>query len=174
MERPYPAAPAILNAPLPVDVRARLEARRRHLDRMLAPSARAERAQMSAAIAGLLGAFGGNAGGSPEMVVSKYLHVLEDLPLWAVLAACRALERGEVDGVSLDFRPTAPRVRQVARELMAPWNEEVFRIREALTLPAMAPEDAEMRERIGKLMTEFAQGLKMGKFKRHDAAGEAA
>lgn len=164
--RDYPAMPPILAVPMESGMRSRLDHRRRQLEGALAPTAKSDHPQMAAAIAGLLGAFGGgNAPGSPEIVVAKYVQVLEDLPLWAVQMACRALERGEVDGASMDFRPAAPRLRQVARSLMAPWDEELFHLREVLRAPAMEPQDEAMRERIGKLITEFASDFRMGKFR---------
>lgn len=162
--RDYPAMPAILEAPLPPAMRARLDARRQALVRCLAPAAKSEHSQMAAAISGLLGDFGG-ASGSAELLIARYVHMLKDLPLWAVAMACDAIGRGEVDGASLDFRPAVPRLRQVVRSLMAPWDEELFRLREVLRAEEMKPEDAEMRKRIGALMGEFSQNLKMGKFK---------
>lgn len=156
----YPAAPGILMMPIPPPVRGRLEARKLALERSLAPCARADHPQVAKVIAGMLGAFGGSPGGSPEAVVAKYLHVLVDLPAWAIVAACESLERGEVADASLDFRPSAARVRDTARAICAPWLEEYHHVRKALEMPAMDPEDDAMRQRVGKLFAEFAAELK--------------
>jgi hypothetical protein len=82
-----------------------------------------------------------------------------------VQAACEAVARGEVEDASLDHRPAAPRLRRVARSIMAPWDEEMFRLREVLNAEALEPQDEEMRKRLGALMGAFADDLRMGKFK---------
>lgn len=158
--RDYPAAPEILLVPIPAIVRGRLEQRKLELERSLAPCPKSEHQKVAKLIAGMLGAFGGNSGGSPEAVVAKYVHVLADLPAWAVAAACEALERGEVEGASLDFRPSAARVRDSARVLLAPWLEELAQIRSTLEMPALEPEDEEMRQRVGKLFSDLAGKLR--------------
>lgn len=160
--RDYPAAPEVLLVPMPLEARQRLEQRKLALEQSLAPCAKSDHPQIAKIIAGMLGAFGGNVG-SPEAVVAKYLHVLADLPAWAITAACSSLERGDVDGASLDFRPSAPRVRDTARELCAPWLEEYHHVRRVLEMPAMEPEDEETRQRVGRLFCELAERLKSQK-----------
>lgn len=145
---------------MPPGVRQRLEARKLALEQSLAPCAKSDHPQVAKIIAGMLGAFGGNPGGNPEAVVAKYLHVLADLPAWSIVGACEALERGEVDAASLDFRPSAARVRDTARELCAPWLEEYHHVRRVLEMPAMEPEDEEARQRVGKLFAELVSKLK--------------
>lgn len=157
--RDYPSAPPILEAPLPAEMRSRLATRQAQLDVALSRCPRSDLPTMAAAVSGLLGAFGGGSG-NPEAVTSKYVQVLEDLPLWAVIAACRSLERGEVDGVNLDFRPSAPRVRQVVCSLMEPWNEESVNLRQVLLAPALEPQDEAMRKRIGSLLTGLSKDLR--------------
>jgi hypothetical protein len=158
--RDYPAAPEVLLVPMKPDARRRLELRKLALEQSLAPCAKADHPQIAKIIAGMLGAFGGHPGGNPEATVAKYLHVLADLPAWSIVAACSALERGDVDGASLDFRPSAPRVRDTARELCAPWLEEYHHVRRVLDMPALEPEDEETRLRVGKLFSELADKLK--------------
>lgn len=171
--RDYPAMPAMLREPLSPALRATLEHRSRGLSACLAPAAKSEHSKMASAITALLGGFGGVGSGSVEAVVSLYVEGLKDLPLWAVVAACTAITRGEVEGASLDFRPAVPRLRQAARALMAPWDEEMFHLREVLRAEAMAPEDEEMRKRVGVLLTEFSSDLKMGKFRQAVTTDEA-
>lgn len=168
--RDYPAMPPMLERPLAPDLRTQLELRSEFLGRCLAPAPKHEHAQMAAAIAGMLGAFGGNITGSVDALVSKYVHVMRDLPLWAVVGACEAVENGEAEGVSLDYRPAAPRLRAVAKSLTAKWCEEAALIREVLAAPALEPGDEAMRQRIGEMFAEFAAGLRMGKFKSKVAA----
>lgn len=158
--RDYPAAPEILLVPIPVEFRRQLKARQSALEQALAPHAKADQQQLAKAIAGTLGSFGGSSGGSVEAVVAKYLHVLEDVPAWAIVLACQALERGEVDGASLDFRPSAARVRDTARALMAPWREEWHQIKTTLEAETMEPQDEAMRARIAGLFAELQATLR--------------
>lgn len=166
LSREYGSAPEMLNEPLPVVMRTDLENRQRLLEYWLAPPSKPDLARMASSILGLLGAFPAASSGAPETAATKYVQILDDLPLWAVESACNAIGDGTVDGVSLDFRPAAPRVRQVAVAQMQPWKEELFNLRRVLTAKAMEPQDEAMRERLKTLTAEFADNFRMGKFRK--------
>lgn len=169
MIRDYPAAPEILLEPMPIDIRRRLETRRLVLEQALAPAARAEHSSMAKAIASMLGAFAANSSGSAEAIVAKYVHVLADYPAWATVQACQMIEHGEVEEASLDFRPSAPRVRDATRAVLAPWLEELSNVRAVLNAPALEPENAAMRDRLGRLFSQFAADFRVGKFRQSAA-----
>lgn len=166
LARDYPAAPEILSEPIHKNARVILERRLALLEWSLAAAKRSEHPRMALAIAGLLGAFHAAASGSLESAIAKYVQVCSDAPAWAVIQACADIESGRADGVSLDYRPAAPRVRQVAEDILSPWKEEYFKIRRVLNAPAMQPENEAMREKIRGLFKTFADGFRMGKFRK--------
>ena len=157
--RDYPAMPAILSEPLSPDVRNTLMHRSDVLAACLAPAAKSEHQQMAAAISLMLGGFGGSTSGPAEHLTAIYVSEMRDLPLWAIVGACKAISRGEVEGASLDFKPSVARLRQAVRALMAPWDEEMFHLREVLNAEALKPEDEDMRKRTDALVGTFAAGL---------------
>lgn len=161
--RDYPAQPEYLLEPLSARHRAALEHRKRQLDAWLSPAPASEHPRLSKAIAEMLGAFTANSSGNVQATVAKYLHVVSDLPSWAVLKACSSIERGEAEGVSLDYRPSAPRLRDVIRTVMAPWLDELFHLRKVLAAEANEPQDEAMRQRVGQLLRGLAAELRGSK-----------
>lgn len=160
LSRDYPAQPEFLLQPLPVGDRQVLEQRRSMLEGWLRPAHRDDYPRLTKAIAEMLGAFPAGSSGSEKAVVAKWLQVVSDLPAWAILQACATIEKGEADGVSLDYRPSAPRLRSVARACMVPWLEEAAQVRKVLTAEALEPEDAAMRKRVGALLRDLASDLR--------------
>lgn len=169
LTRDYPAQPEYLLEPMGDAVRGALERRRAELDNWLRPASKADYPQITKAIAEMLGAFAANSSGSAQAIVAKYLHIVQDLPSWAIMRACSMIERGEAEAVSLDFRPSAPRLRDVAKIVMGPWLEELAQIKGALLAEDPRPEDADMRERVGRLFSELSSTLK-GKVKKQSAS----
>lgn len=166
LTREYPAAPEMLSEPLAPRLRAALETRRSVLQAALGAASVRDRLRMGVAISGLLAAFPGASVGGLEGTVAKYVQVCEDLPAWAVIEACSLIESGRAEGVSLDFRPMAPRVRSVAADLLMPWLAEFHNLRRVLNAPTMEPENEAMREKIKGLFKTFADGFRMGKFRK--------
>lgn len=160
LSRDYPAAPEILEAPIAIPIRRRLEARRRLLEVWIASAPRSSHAEIARAVAEMLGSLNGPTNSSTQATVTKYVEVLSDLPAWAAVAACRAIERGEAEGASLDFRPGAARVRDIARRMIEPWRAEEMDIRRVLEAPALEPQDETMRKRIGGLLAGLAAQLR--------------
>lgn len=160
LTRDYPSQPEYLLEPLGASVRASLERRKDALEYWLQPAAKGDYPVLTKAIAEMMGAFAANSSGSPQATVAKYLHVVHDLPPWAISKACSMIETGQAEGVSLDFRPSAPRLRDVARGVMAPWLEELALVRAALAAEEPAPEDVGMRKRVGELLSGLARGLR--------------
>lgn len=167
--RDYPAMPELLSEPLSTAARSRLEVRLAHIDYKMTPAGDNDVRVIAAAIAGVLGAFPAAAAGSAENTIAKYTQVMRGLPLWAVLKACSDVEFGRAEGASLDYRPSAPRLRQIALQVMHPWLEEKHNIHRVLSAPTLEPDDAKMRERLRVVFTQFAADLKMGKYKYGDA-----
>lgn len=160
LTRDYPAQPGYMLEPLAAPHRAVLDRRKRQVEAWLAPAPKSDHPRLCGAIGEMLGSF--LAGSSGERaVVAKWLQVVQDLPSWAILDACSKIELGEADGASLDYRPSAPRLRDVARNGMLPWLEELAHLRAVLSAEALEPQDAEMRGRIGGLLMQLSADLKM-------------
>jgi hypothetical protein len=77
-----------------------------------------------------------------DATVAAYLDILRGLPLWAIRDGLRKVRLGQVEGVSLDFPPSAPRLRKVVTDEMIPIRadrSEVTRILAAREAPAENP-----------------------------------
>lgn len=106
--------------PLPADVRQRFGRFLQDTERFRAP---ASRLQVEDEIAALMIAYrSARAVGidEAEEVARQYAEVLADLPLWAIREGLARVKRGEAEGISLDFPPSAPRLRDVVKEAMRP------------------------------------------------------
>lgn len=160
LTRDYPADPGYLLEPLRPADRVALERRKALLDHWLRPAPREDYPRLTKAIAEMLGAFPAGSSGSEKAIVAKWLQVVSDLPSWAILRACAQIESGDAEGASLDYRPSAPRLKAVAKEVMVPWLEELAQVRAVLSAKALEPEDAEMRKRVGELLRGLAVSLR--------------
>lgn len=113
------------------------------------------------AVADLLRTFQKNpTGDDAQRTVAKYVEVLADRPAWVVRRACEQIARGQVEGVSLDFPPTAARLRDVVNKLLEPFFVEATQIREVLTAQIRRNPNPEERERLGKLFADLAAELR--------------
>lgn len=169
MIREYPAQPEFLLEPLLPADRTSLERRKALLEHWLRPAPKDDYPRLTKTIAEMLGSFGAGSNGSEKAIVAKWLHVVSDLPTWAIMQACAQIEGGEAEGVSLDYRPSAPRLKAVAKSALAPWLEELANIKLVLTAEALEPQDALMRERIGELLRDLAAQLRGNKRRSEDA-----
>ena len=55
-----------------------------------------------------------------ELQRLAYTDLLSDLPLWAIQRGFRKIKLGQAEDVSLDFPPSAPRLRKVVADEMIP------------------------------------------------------
>jgi len=78
-------------------------------------------------------------------LIRVYIADLEDLPLWAVSAACRAYRRGDV-GAGV-FLPTPGELRKTAKTYTAPWVEERAKLSRIITARVLAPVSPESEQR---------------------------
>jgi hypothetical protein len=98
--------------------------------------------------------------------VAAYTHVLRGLPIWAIRQGFGKIARGQIEGVSKDFAPTAPRLRQVVTDEMIPLRAdrtEVERILKARETPI--PDNPDMAARVAEAAKQGlnVQQLKYGK-----------
>lgn len=120
-----------------------------------------------ATITGMLAAFRSAREGEDdaEPIVNLYASDLADEPLWAVAKACEAFRKGKVEGASLDFPPSVPRLLQEVQMQVARRKYELHLITKILAaeitpdFPAADPEK----------MVEMAEGCQ-----REIAAAAAA
>lgn len=139
--------------------RQALTARYDDLHRALSPAAR-DRYAVALAVTELLTAFQRRpTGAEAKATVSKYVEVLSDRPAWAVQRACWAIARGEVEGISLDIPPAAPRLRDAVNKILEPFFVEAAQIREVLHAQVRrVPNEAErklMQARFEQLLGEL-------------------
>lgn len=87
-----------------------------------------------------------------EALLRKYTEVLEGLPLWAIRQGFRKVERGEVDGVSLDFPPAAPRLRDVVTAVMEPVLRDRYAVRRLLRAKEAPPPNEAMAKKVNLLL----------------------
>jgi hypothetical protein len=133
---------------LSTDLRTAFNSRLAVVSRSLAPAAIEA---MEAPIAGLLASFflaRGVSAMEAKVTVRAYAVAMEGLPLWAVTQACKAIARGEVAGISKDFPPAAPRVREVANKQTESLVEESFRISRVLNARVVHEPSPEERKQI--------------------------
>lgn len=101
------------------------------------------------------------AGDDAKVIVGKYTKDLEDLPLWAVQGACARVNRGSVEGASLDFAPSSARVRQVALEIATPLRAERTKISDVLQgVPVTKKLTAAEREYVRRGFEQLGKELK--------------
>lgn len=159
-----PDGKRMLVAPPSSDLRKRIVARITELNTSLAP---ANRNAIATAIKELFVGFPSMRGGAADdlkVIVAKYVKDLEDLPLWAIQGACQRLNRGSVEGASLDFAPASARVRQVALDIVAPTRAERQKISDVLQgVPMSRPSTPAEREYVTqgfeRLKREMRGGL---------------
>lgn len=135
------------------EVRRALTTRANELAATLGERARDRRA-VAQAVAELMTCYRGAKISAEEAkgFTAKYTEILEDLPAWAVKRACQQVARGAVEGVSLDFPPSAPRLREVVLRITEPFAEEQAKIFRVLRAAPRLPPNPEMAERV-KAMT---------------------
>jgi hypothetical protein len=91
-----------------------------------------------------------------DATVAAYIDILRGLPLWAIRRGFRKVKLGEVEGVSLDFPPAAPRLRKVVTDEMIPLKADRIEVARILSAREAPPENPEMRKRASEVI---ASGL---------------
>lgn len=86
-----------------------------------------------------------------------YSEVLLGLPLWAIRQGFAKVKAGEVDGLSLDFPPAAPRLRKVVSDVMQSLLTDRHNISKVLSAREAPAENSEMAEQLRKTIHD---GLK--------------
>jgi hypothetical protein len=85
---------------------------------------------------------------NPKQVVAAYIHGLQDYPIWAVQAVCKALATGQVEDVRPDYPPATARVAQLCEAKIADLRREQTKFQRVLSIketraPAMTNEERE-------------------------------
>ncbi len=157
----YEGGMPVLIEPLSSGHRAALERRANALAGQLAPMrGEAQAARARAALAALFGSVATLAGRDAAAMVNSYMLALADLPAWAIERACVQAVRGGVPGLNPDFAPTAARLHEMARALIAEASAERLVIGDVLRARIEPPANPAMRERVGKLFAELSAELK--------------
>lgn len=94
-----------------------------------------------------------------EATVAAYIDVLRGLPLWAIRNGFRRVKLGEVEGVSLDFPPAAPRLRKVVTDEMIPLRADRTEVTRVLAAREAPPENLVMADRVKETIAATAGGL---------------
>lgn len=110
-----------------------LEIYRDELSAALMPSTSDRKAldALKVSVAGLLGRFP-NARGEPSQAVQAYVDTLGELPAWSVAKVCSLAVRGKIDGLSLDFAPSVPRIYAEAERHLGELKMQKMRVERVL------------------------------------------
>jgi hypothetical protein len=84
--------------------------------------------------------------------VTIYIEILRGLPLWAIRDGFNKVKLGEVEGVSLDFPPSAPRLRKVVTDEMIPIRADRSEVTRILAAKEAPPENPVMAKRTEPLV----------------------
>jgi hypothetical protein len=84
--------------------------------------------------------------------VTTYIEILRGLPLWAIRDGFNKVKLGEVEGVSLDFPPAAPRLRKVVTDEMIPIRADRTEVTRILAAKEAPPENPVMVKRAEPLI----------------------
>jgi hypothetical protein len=86
------------------------------------------------------------------VTVAAFIDILRGLPRWAIRDGLRKVRLGEVEGVSLDFPPAAPRLRKVVTDEMIPIRSDRSEVRRILAAKDAPPENPVMVKRAEPLI----------------------
>jgi type IV secretory pathway VirB10-like protein len=90
--------------------------------------------------------------------VRNYVRLLNDLPAWAVEAACDDVRRGAATGFNPHYQPAAPAIHQLADEKLVKARAERDRMTLLLTAPvedATSPMTEEGAQRVQAILKSF-------------------
>lgn len=142
--------------------RTMLDRRLADLAGLLRPAvhSRDDQIRVGAAIAEMLDGFSSLRNIDRRGLVAGFVTDLQSLPAWAVENACGKVRRGEVEGMSLDFAPSTPRLFALAKAELEPLSAENAKIGATLRLVAYKGPSEEERQRIGAKFTALADELR--------------
>lgn len=141
--------------------RQMLDRRRAELAQLLRPAChtREDQLRIGAAIAEMLDGFSSLRNVDRRGLVAGFVTDLQNLPAWAVENACGKVRRGEVEGLSLDFAPSSPRLFSLAAAELVPLKAEDFCIAATLRLVAYSGPTAEEQSRVAEKFRALAESL---------------
>src|ERR1700675_4849793 len=117
-----------LPAPVPAEDKLAMISRLAECHKLMMPLNANERAPLALALSLMFAGFNDHRAMDVEMIVTSYIRAFSTLPFWSVERAIFDIERGRVEGLSPDFRPTAARIFQVAEAKLAEIRAEKARI----------------------------------------------
>lgn len=90
-----------------------------------------------------------------KVTTKSYATTLLGLPLWAIRRTFEQIALGRLPEVSLDYRPSAPRLRVAVEESLGRYYEEHQRISRVLEAKLIEPVGDEERQRVREATTAW-------------------
>ncbi|BBF92667.1 hypothetical protein BLTE_13520 [Blastochloris tepida] len=122
-----------------------------------------DRRAAARAVLAMLGLFPAGAAVGADVdvkeLVAGYVSAVEDLPAWAVEAACRRFIRGEAPGHNKAFRPSSAELAHLARQQVIPVRAEQITIRRILSAEVVRDVPKADRERVAMRLSELSRGI---------------
>lgn len=115
----------------------------------------ADKTRIARAVAQALAGWVNAKSSNPEASVAGYVLHLQDLPAFAVEKACERVGRGQVEGLSPDFPPSAARLHQLAKEEIEALTTEAITIARVLRAKLQPPRKPEDDARLRALTTAW-------------------
>lgn len=140
-----------------------LEKRVKELHGLLRPTFEAseERKRAAQAIAQMFTGFPSMRNADAQGLTAAYLAILEDQPLFAIVAACKDVAQGKVESLDVDWPPSSGRVHEQARKHAGGPTLELIRIRKTLDGEVQRrPVDKKEERRVGVGLQRMAEDLK--------------
>lgn len=151
-----------LRRAITVTDKRKLEKRLRELQSLLRPLSEAseERKRAATAIAQMFTGFPSMRNADGEGLTAAYLAILEDQPIFAVVAACKDVAQGKIPDLDTDWAPSSGRLHEQARKHAADPLMELVRIRKTLKgEPSRRPTDPATQKKIGEGLKQQASAM---------------
>lgn len=150
---------ACLTQPLSVMTRGRLSMR---LDLLRGSVKQATADQIQHEITRLMTSYPSLRGASATdaaAMVYQYAEALAGVPLWAIRDACKAIARGAVPDIHLDFAPSSARLRQLVDGYVSAVHLEARGIKQLLEAPVVLPDNDEMAKKSAEVISAGFKSL---------------
>ena len=85
-------------------------------------------------------------------MVYQFAEALAGVPLWAIRDACKAIARGAVPDIHLDFAPSSARLRQLVDGYVSAVHLEARGIKQLLEAPVVLPDNDEMAKKSAEVI----------------------
>jgi hypothetical protein len=137
--------------PLPDDVRHRLQIFVGTVNRLANHAAAPS--QIESEIVGLMISYRSARVSADEAtaITREYTAVLDQFPIWAIREGFRRIKNAEIDGISLDFPPAAPRLKSVVSDVMRPLLADRYDAKRVLDTRIAPAENPAMAARVNRL-----------------------